>query len=176
MTKLFVYGVHSSCPKDLLEEEFGRCGNVTDVYITQKGFAFVTMEDQDGVDSAISKLHGTKLDGQEIKVEQARAREEGGGRGGRGGRSYGHEALDVEEEDLGEVEEREEEGHQVLAITVTRKDTWQEIALKNEEKDEVDLVVDEVEDVVEAGHVTTAMKKGTWQENVHLETDVKFGS
>jgi len=88
----------------------------------------------------------------------------------------GHEALDVEEEDLGEVEEREEEGHQVLAITVTRKDTWQEIALKNEEKDEVDLVEDEVEDVVEAGHVTTAMKKGTWQENVHLETDVKFGS
>jgi len=88
----------------------------------------------------------------------------------------GHEALDVEEEDLGEVEEREEEGHQVLAITVTRKDTWQEIALKNEEKDEVDLVEDEVEDVVEAGHVTTAMKKGTWQENVHQETDVEFGS
>jgi len=88
----------------------------------------------------------------------------------------GHEALDVEEEDLGEVEEREEEGHQVLAITVTRKDTWQEIALKNEEKDEVDLVADEVEDVVEAEHVTTAMKKGTWQENVHQETGVKFGS
>lgn len=88
----------------------------------------------------------------------------------------GHEALDVEEEDLGEVEEREEEGHQVLAITVTRKDTWQEIALKNEEKDEVDLVADEVEDVVEAEHVTTAMKKDTWQENVHQETGVKFGS
>jgi len=88
----------------------------------------------------------------------------------------GHEALDVEEEDLGEVEEREEEDHQVLAITVTRKDTWQEIALKNEEKDEVDLVADEVEDVVEAEHVTTAMKKGTWQENVHQETGVKFGS
>jgi len=88
----------------------------------------------------------------------------------------GHEALDVEEEDLGEVEEREEEGHQVLAITVTRKDTWQEIALKNEEKDEVDLVADEVEDVVEAEHVTIAMKKGTWQENVHQETGVKFGS
>ena len=93
MTKLFVYGVHSSCPKDLLEEEFGRCGNVTDVYITQKGFAFVTMEDQDGVDSAISKLHGAELDGQEIKVEQARAREEGGGRGGRGGRSYGSRSF-----------------------------------------------------------------------------------
>merc|ERR1712156_331949 len=88
----------------------------------------------------------------------------------------GHEALDVEEEDLGEVEEREEEGHQEHAITVTRKDTWQEIAQKNEEKDEVDLVADEVEDVEEAEHVTIAMKKGTWQENVHQETGVKFGS
>ena len=88
----------------------------------------------------------------------------------------GHEALDAGEEDLGEVVEREEEGHQELVITVARKDTWQEIALKNEEKDEVDLVVDEVEDVVEAEHVTTAMKKGTWQENAHQETDVKFGS
>ena len=88
----------------------------------------------------------------------------------------GHEALDVEEEDLGEVEEREEEGHQEHAITVTRKDTWPEIALKNEENDEEDLVEGEVEDVVEAGHVTTAMKKGTWQENVHQETGVKFGS
>ena len=37
MTKLFVYGVNSSCPKDLIEDEFGRCGKVTDVYITGKG-------------------------------------------------------------------------------------------------------------------------------------------
>ena len=37
MTKLFVYGVNSRCPKDLLEEEFGRCGKVDDVYITGKG-------------------------------------------------------------------------------------------------------------------------------------------
>ena len=39
-----------------------------------KGFAFVTMEDQEGVDAAIDKLNGTEIDGQEIKVEQARAR------------------------------------------------------------------------------------------------------
>ena len=37
MTKLFVYGVNSRCPKDLLEDEFGRCGKVEDVYITGKG-------------------------------------------------------------------------------------------------------------------------------------------
>jgi len=38
MTKLFVYGVNSRCPRDLLEDEFGRCGKVEDVYITGKGF------------------------------------------------------------------------------------------------------------------------------------------
>ena len=94
MTKLFVYGVHSSCPKDLVEDEFSKCGKVEDVYITGKGFAFVTMSDQEGVDAAIKTLHGTELDGQEIKVEQARAREEGGGgRRGGGDRSYGSRSF-----------------------------------------------------------------------------------
>ena len=32
------------------------------------------MADQDGVDSAINKLNGTEIDGQEVKVEQARPR------------------------------------------------------------------------------------------------------
>merc|ERR1712080_226741 len=57
-----------------------------------KGFAFVTMSDQDGVDAAISKLNGQELDGQEIKVEQARAREDRGGGGG-GNRSYGSRSF-----------------------------------------------------------------------------------
>merc|ERR1712088_1168303 len=30
--KLFVYGVSSSCPKDLLESEFGQCGRVNDIF------------------------------------------------------------------------------------------------------------------------------------------------
>ena len=37
MTKLFVYGVNARCPKDILEDEFSRCGKVDDVYITEKG-------------------------------------------------------------------------------------------------------------------------------------------
>ena len=99
MTKLFVYGVNAETPKEMLEEEFSRCGEVTDVYNTGKGFAFVTMADQDGVDAAIEKLHGAELDGQELKVEQARAREDRGGggmnrsfdrRGGGGGYGGGY--------------------------------------------------------------------------------------
>ena len=42
MTKLFVYGVNSRCPKGVLEDEFARFGDVTDVHITEKGFAYVT--------------------------------------------------------------------------------------------------------------------------------------
>ena len=37
MTKLFVYGVNQNCPKDILEDEFSKCGRVDDVYITRKG-------------------------------------------------------------------------------------------------------------------------------------------
>ena len=58
-----------------------RCGEVTDVYITEKGYAFVTMADDDGADQAIRELNGAVIDGQEIKVDNARG---GGGGGGRG--------------------------------------------------------------------------------------------
>lgn len=101
MTKLFVYGINQNCPKDVLEDEFSKYGNVTDCFITEKGYAFVTMADQDGVDAAIRNLHGTEIDGQQIKVEQARSRNEDGSRdgfrggsrsfdrGGRGGGGFG---------------------------------------------------------------------------------------
>ena len=80
MAKLFVYGVNARCPRETLEAEFSRCGDVTDVYITEKGYAFVTMADDDGADQAIRELNGKVVDGKEIKVDNAR----GGGGGGRG--------------------------------------------------------------------------------------------
>merc|ERR1712183_124797 len=95
MAKLFVYGVNARCPRETLEGEFSRCGEVTDVYITEKGYAFVTMADDDGADQAIRELNGTVIDGQEIKVDNARGGGGGGGRGGGGrgggfrGRSFG---------------------------------------------------------------------------------------
>jgi len=81
MAKLFVYGVNARCPRDALEGEFARCGEVTDVYITEKGYAFVTMADEAAADAAIKELNQSVIDGQEIKVDHAR----GGDRGGRGG-------------------------------------------------------------------------------------------
>lgn len=85
MTKLFVYGVNANCPKDKLEKEFSVIGDVTDCFITGKGYAFVTMANHEDATRAIEKLHGSEVDGQEIKVEEARARNEGGSRGGGGG-------------------------------------------------------------------------------------------
>merc|ERR1719245_2535798 len=87
--RLFVYGISASCPRDLLEDKFGKCGRVNDVYNTGKGFAFVTMEDDRGAQDAIDELHGTTLDGQEIKVEISKPRERGGGGGGRDRRGGG---------------------------------------------------------------------------------------
>ena len=70
-----------------------RCGQVEDVYNTGKGYAFVTMADQDGAEKAIAELNGREIDGQAIKVDAAkppRERGEGGGGGGyRGGRGGG---------------------------------------------------------------------------------------
>merc|ERR1712088_753395 len=85
MSKLFVYGVDPACPRETLEGEFGRCGEVTDVYNTEKGYAFVTMADDDGADQAIRALNGKMVDGKEIKVDNAR----GGGGGYGGGDRYG---------------------------------------------------------------------------------------
>merc|ERR1712223_1558734 len=93
MAKLFVYGVNARCPRDVLENEFSRCGEVTDVYITEKGYAFVTMAEDASADEACKTLNGQVIDGQEIKVDRARGGDRrGGGRGGggfRGGRGGG---------------------------------------------------------------------------------------
>ena len=47
-----------------------RCGEVTDVYITEKGYAFVTMADEESAATAIKELNGIIIDGQEIKVDK----------------------------------------------------------------------------------------------------------
>ena len=52
-SKLFVYGVNANCPREVLANEFGRFGEVTDVYNTGRGFAFVTMTDENAAQDAI---------------------------------------------------------------------------------------------------------------------------
>ena len=75
-TKLFVYGVSDSCPRDLLESEFGRSGKVTDIFNTGKGYAFITMESERDAKLAVEDLNGQTIDGQEIKVEISHRRDD----------------------------------------------------------------------------------------------------
>jgi len=75
--KVFVYGVASSCPKSIIEDEFARIGKVNHVYITGKGYAFVTFENLDDANEACKELNGATVDGQEIKVELAKPKREG---------------------------------------------------------------------------------------------------
>ncbi len=62
--KVFVYGVHSSCPKTVIEDEFARIGKVNHVYITTKGYAFVSFANLDDAKEAIKELDGANIDGQ----------------------------------------------------------------------------------------------------------------
>ena len=95
--KLFVYGVRSSCPRDLLEREFSKSGHVSDIFNTGKGYAFVTMADERDAKNACEDLNGQTIDGQEVKVEisHGKGTSRGGDRdrGGRdrrgGGRDFG---------------------------------------------------------------------------------------
>jgi RNA recognition motif-containing protein len=42
------------------EEKFAKFGAVSDVYITEKGYAFVTMDDAGEADNAVAELNGTQ--------------------------------------------------------------------------------------------------------------------
>jgi RNA recognition motif-containing protein len=50
-----------------------------------RGFAFVEMGSEDEAKAAIDELNGTSIDGRELRVNEAREREERGGGGGGGG-------------------------------------------------------------------------------------------
>jgi RNA recognition motif-containing protein len=41
---------------------------VTDVFITEKGYAFVTMTNESEANAAIADLNGQTIDGQQVKV------------------------------------------------------------------------------------------------------------
>merc|ERR1712071_451392 len=89
--KLFVYGVDQNMDNGEIQSHFEKHGRVVDVYNTGKGFAFVTFDSKEEAASATRELDGSTLNGQQIKVNEAKPREGGGGGrgGGRGGGGYG---------------------------------------------------------------------------------------
>ncbi len=90
--KLYVGNLPYSVTEDDLRQmfsEFGEVGSVniiTDKFSGQsKGFGFVEMADNAEADAAIKGLNETSQGGRNIKVNQARPREQRPPRGGGGG-------------------------------------------------------------------------------------------
>ncbi len=93
--KLYVGNLPYSATEQTLRDAFGASGTVDTVSIItdrdtgqSKGFAFVEMSSDSEAQAATQAMNGQMLDGRQIKVNEAKPRENrsgGGGGGGRGG-------------------------------------------------------------------------------------------
>lgn len=98
-SKLYVGNLSFKTTEDELRSAFSQFGTVTDLYVAMdkmtgrpRGFAFVTMGTPEEAKAATEKMNGTDLGGRQLTVNEARPKEEGGGRGfggGGGGRGFG---------------------------------------------------------------------------------------
>ena len=86
--KLFVGGLSWNTDEDLLREAFERFGAVEEARVItdretgrSRGFGFVTLDNPEAAQSAISAMDGTDLDGRTIKVNIAQDKPRGGGGG-----------------------------------------------------------------------------------------------
>jgi RNA recognition motif-containing protein len=94
-TKLYVGNLSFNTTEMQLQDAFAAHGPVSEVNLMvdratgrSRGFAFVTMGTPEAAQAAIAAMHGTRLDGRELTVNEARPKEErprGGGFGGGGG-------------------------------------------------------------------------------------------
>lgn len=94
--KMYVGNLSFQTTKQDIQDLFSQHGQVTDVHLPvdresgqPRGFAFVTMDSNASMVSAIKALDGTDLGGRNLKVNEAQAREERGGGGGGGGNRGG---------------------------------------------------------------------------------------
>jgi len=90
--KLYVGNLSYSTTQDTLQAEFAAHGQVEEVAIITdretgrpRGFAFVTMANDEEGRTAIETLNGREVDGRTITVNEARPKTDRGGRGGGGG-------------------------------------------------------------------------------------------
>lgn len=98
--RLYVGNLAFSTTEEEIKTLFAQAGTVVDAALikdrdtgSSKGFAFVTMSNQQEADNAIKMFNGYSLGNRELKVNPARPREESGF-GGRGGGGYGNRGGD----------------------------------------------------------------------------------
>lgn len=94
--KLYVGNLSYSVRDSDLEDLFSAHGSVQSAQVIMerdtgrsKGFGFVEMSNDQEAQDAISALNGRELEGRTLTVNEARPKEEGGGRGKGGGGGYG---------------------------------------------------------------------------------------
>lgn len=94
--KLYVGNLSFQTSSHELEELFGNVGTVESATVVEdretgrsRGFGFVEMSSQEEGERAIAEFNGKEVSGRELKVNEAKPREDrsggGGGRGGYGG-------------------------------------------------------------------------------------------
>jgi RNA recognition motif-containing protein len=107
-TKLYVGNLSFNTSTQDLETMFGESGTVQSANIIEdretgrsRGFAFVEMSTAEEAKAAVAAFDGKEVDGRNLKVNEAKPREDrggsggggyggGGGRGGRGGSGGGY--------------------------------------------------------------------------------------
>lgn len=94
---LFLGNLSFDCTNEGIQEIFAEYGNITRVSLptdrdtgSLKGFGYVDFGSQQEATAALEALNGQEIEGRNIRIDYAAAREDngGGGRGGRGG-SFG---------------------------------------------------------------------------------------
>lgn len=93
--KLYVGNLSFQTSSQDLEQLFAGIGAVESATVVEdretgrsRGFGFVEMASQEDGEKAIAELNGTEQGGREIKVNEAKPREDRGSRGGYGGGGY----------------------------------------------------------------------------------------
>lgn len=89
-TRLYVGNLSYSTSEEELRSLFEQAGTVTSIHLPvdratgqPRGFGFVEMDNKDEADQAIRQFDGYTLGNRQIRVNEAREREDrGGGRGG----------------------------------------------------------------------------------------------
>ncbi|MBN1884728.1 MAG: RNA-binding protein [Candidatus Krumholzibacteriota bacterium] len=92
---IYVGNLPFNTTDDQLGDVFRPYGSVSSARVIRdrmtdrsRGFGFVEMDNDDEAEKAIAETNGKEMDGRQLRVSEARPRNDRGGMGGGGGRNY----------------------------------------------------------------------------------------